>query len=126
MSAAAVHRALWIALVLAWPVPILLLGPGRVPAAQLAQLGGAALAFGLAESLRGVVGLTATIFLAQALLWACAFWWLASRLVRWLGRARAIALAAALLLVAVASVVPVYRTPYHARFAETTLLEVYR
>jgi hypothetical protein len=126
MSVVAVRRVLWIALVLALPAPILLLGPGFVPPAHLAQLGGAALAFGLAESLRGVVGLTALIFLGQALLYAAALWALARLVARRLGRARGAALALAALLVAAACVVPVYHTPYHARLPRATLLEIYR
>lgn len=118
--------ALWLCAVAALPVPILLLGPGWVPAAQIAELGAAALAFGLAESLRGVVGLTALIFLGQALLYALALWLVAGFAARRLGRLRAAAVAAAAALVVVACLVPVYQTPYHATLARATLLEVYR
>src|SRR5262245_21937929 len=126
MSPVAVRRVLWIALVLALPVPIVMLGPGRLPPAHPAEPGAAALAFGLAESLRGVVGWTALIFLAQALLYAGALWIVAALVVRALGRARAVALALAAVLVVAACAWPVYDTPYHARLARATLIEVYR
>ena len=63
-------RLVRLALVVALPVPIWLLGPGRVPRGQLVELGSAAVAFGVAESFRGVVGLTAVVFLGQALVYA--------------------------------------------------------
>lgn len=117
---------LWAIAVAALPVPILLLGPGSVPAAQIAELGAAALAFGLAESLRGVVGWTALIFLGQALLYALALWIAAGFVARRAGRHRAAALAVAAALVVAACFVAVYRTPYHAHLTQATLLEVYR
>jgi hypothetical protein len=126
MSARTAQRALWLIAFLAAPVPIVLLGPGRVPPAQLAELGAAALAFGLAESLRGVVGLTALIFLVEALVWSVALWLFAGLAARALGRGRGVALALAALLAVAACIVPVYRTPYHGQRVEVTLLEVYR
>ena len=126
LSAAAARRLLWLLAVLALPVPILLLGPGHVPAAQIAELGAAALAFGIAESLRGVVGLTAAVFLGQALLYAGVLWVVAGILARRLGRLRGAAVALAALLAVAACWAPVYRTPYHATLAHATLLEVYR
>lgn len=126
MSVRAARVLLWALAFAALPVPILLLGPGSVPAAQIAELGAAALAFGLAESLRGVVGWTALIFLGQALLYALVLWIAAGFVVRRAGRRRAAAIAIAAVLVVVACFVAVYRTPYHAHLAQATLLEVYR
>ena len=126
MSVRAARVLLWALAVAALPVPILLLGPGSVPAAQIAELGAAALAFGLAESLRGVVGWTAGIFLGQALLYALALWVGAGVAARRAGRHRGAAVAIAAALVAAACFVAVYRTPYHAHLAQATLLEVYR
>jgi hypothetical protein len=126
MSARRFRRALFAIAFVAAPVPIVLLGPGHVPPAQLAELGAAALVFGLAESLRGVVGLTALIFLAEALVYGVALWLVAGLAARTLGRWRGPVLAIAVLLALVACAVPVYRTPYHARQPEVTLLEVYR
>lgn len=126
MSAGAARRSLWLLAVAALPVPILLLGPGHVPPAQLAQLGGAALAFGVAESFRGVVGWTVLIFLGQALLYALALWALAGLAARRLGALRGAAVALAAALVVAACLVPAYRTPYHATKPHATLLEVYR
>ena len=126
MSVRTAQRLLWLCAVVALPVPIALLGPGHVPPAQLAELGAAALAFGLAETLRGVVGWTAAIFFAQALLWAVALWWIARAMARALGRARPAGVVVAAALVALACAVSIYHTPYHATLAHATLLEVYR
>jgi hypothetical protein len=126
MSPGATRFALWSLAVFAVPVPILLLGPGVVPPAQIAQLGAAALAFGIAESLRGVVGWTAAIFLGQALLYAYALWLAAGFVARRVGRARAALVAIGAALALAACFVAVYPTPYHATRAQVTLLEVYR
>lgn len=126
MRPTAARLALWGIALIAVPVPILLLGPGAVPPAQLAQLGGAALAFGLAESLRGVVGLTALIFLGQALLYALALWFVAGWVARRAGRARALLVAIGAVLALAACWIAVYPTPYHATRPQVTLLEVYR
>lgn len=126
MSLGAARLALWLLALVALPVPILLLGPGAVPPAQIAQLGGAALAFGVAESLRGVVGWTAVIFLGQALLYALALWLVAGLVARRAGRARTALVAIGAALALVACFVAVYPTPYHAARPQVTLLEVYR
>jgi hypothetical protein len=126
VSLGTAHRVLWLCAFVALPVPIALLGPGHVPPAQLAELGAAALAFGLVETLRGVVGLTAAIFLAQAAFWALVLWWAARAIARALGRARPAGVVVAAALVAVACAVSVYHTPYHATRAHATLLQVYR
>lgn len=126
MSPGAARFALWGIAVVAVPVPILLLGPGAVPPAQIAQLGFAALAFGLAESLRGVVGWTALIFLGQALLYALALWLAASVVARRAGPARSLLVAVGVAFALVACFVAIYPTPYHARRPQVTLLEVYR
>jgi hypothetical protein len=126
VSARGYRRALFALAFFAAPVPIVLLGPGRVPPAQLAELGLAALAFGLAEGLRDVVGMAAAIFLGQAVLYGVALWIAAGLAARALGSLRGGVLAIAAALVVVACVAPVYRTPYHAVRPDVTLLEVYR
>jgi len=126
MSSGAARFALWLLAVFALPVPILLLGPGAVPPAQIAQLGGAALAFGVAEGLRGVVGWTAVIFLGQALLYAFALWLASGFVARRAGRARTTLVAIGAAGALVACFVAVYPTPYHALRPQVTLLEVYR
>jgi hypothetical protein len=126
MGPGAARFVLWILAIFALPVPILLLGPGSVPPAQIAQLGAAALAFGVAESLRGVVGWTALIFLGQALLYELALWFVAGLVVQRAGRARTALVAIAAVLALAACFVAVYPTPYHATRPQVTLLEVYR
>jgi len=126
MSPGAARFALWLLAMFALPVPILLLGPGVVPPGQIAQLGAAALAFGVAEGLRGVVGWTAVIFLGQALLYALALWYVTGFVVRRFGRARTALVAIGAALALVACFVAVYPPPYHAARPQVTLREVYR
>jgi hypothetical protein len=126
MSDRAARWVLWTAALAALPVPILVLGPGHVPPAQIAELGAAAFVFGLAETFRGVAGWTAAIFLGQAALYALALWLGAGAVVRRLGARRGWAVAAAVALLAVAWLVPIYHTPYHATLSHATLAEVYR
>ncbi len=126
MSLYGTRLCLWLALVLALPVPIWLLGPGSVPVGHLVELGSAAATFGAAESFRGVVGLTALVFLGQALLYAALLWLVATLLARAGGRFRGALLVLVLLGLVAACLVPVYHSPYNARAAQVTLVEVYQ
>ena len=126
MSVRSVRHWLWIALLLALPVPIWLLGPGHVPVLHIVELGFAALAFGAAESFRGVVGATAAVLLGQALVYAAILYAVAALLVRALGRLRGRLLALAALLLVAACFLRVYHSPYHARTSQVTLIEVYQ
>lgn len=125
MSVRSVRLWLWSALLLALPVPIWLLGPGHVPVLHIMELGFVAIAFGAAESFRGVVAATAAVFLGQALVYAAILYALVALLVRALGRFRTQLLALAALLLVAACFARVYHSPYHARSSQVTLLEVY-
>ena len=128
MSVRTARRILWVTFVLVVPAPILLLSPpGTLPPAGFLELGGASLAVLMVESAQGVVRTLTTIFLAQGFIYSALLWIPAALLARLLGRRRGIItllLVVALLLVT--AIVPVYHTPYHARSAHVTLLEVYR
>lgn len=126
MSARGLRFWLWLALVIALPVPIWLLGPGSVPVGNLLELGAAALAFGLAESLRGVVGLTALVFIGQALVYAALLYGVAALVARVFSGSPRLVLGVASLGVVVACFVRVYHSPYHAHAAQVTLLAVYQ
>ncbi len=126
MSVGTVRFWLWLALVVALPVPIWLLGPGTVPVGHLAELGAAALAFGWAESFRGVVGLTALVFLSQALGYAALLYAVAAVIARLPARFAGLALFGAVLLVVAACFARPYHSPYHARAAQVSLLAVYQ
>ena len=126
MSVRSTRILLWLALVLALPVPIWLLGPGRVPVGHLFELGSAAVAFGVAESFRGVVGLTAAVFLGQAIVYAALLWLVASLLARAGGMLRGALLALVAAGLVVASLAPIYHSAYNARAAQVTLVEVYQ
>jgi hypothetical protein len=125
MTQRSTRFCLWLALVLALPVPIWLLGPGSVPVGHLVELGAAAMAFGAAESFRGVVGLTALVFLGQALVYAALLWLVAALLAR-VDRLRVALLAFAVLGLVAACFVRVYHSPYNAHAAQVTLVEVYQ
>ena len=130
MSPRAARWILWISFVLMVPVPILLLGPGLVPAARLILLGGIALAVALFESSRGAVVMLAGILLAQGLLYMGLLWLAAYLASRGLGRLPAksvtritLAVVAAGLLVTLAF--EVYRGPFRAQSYRANLLHVY-
>jgi hypothetical protein len=126
MSVGSVRLLLWLALAIAMPVPIWLLGPGSVPVGHLFELGAAALAFGIAESFRGVVGLTALVFLSQALVYAALLYAVAAAIARGVRRFPGLVLILAASLVVAACLVPIYHSPYHAQTAQVTLLGVYQ
>lgn len=126
MSVRGLRFWLWLALAIALPVPIWLLGPGSVPVGNLLELGAAALAFGFAESFRGVVGLTALVFLAQALVYAALLYGVAALVARVFSSYPRLVLGVAALAVVGACFVRVYHSPYHANAARVTLLAVYQ
>ena len=126
MSVRGVRFWLWVALAIALPVPIWLLGPGSVPVGNLLELGAAALAFGFAESFRGVVGLTALVFLSQALLYAALLYGVAALSAHWCRGFPRLVLGVAALAIVAACFVRVYHSPYHANAARVTLLAVYQ
>jgi hypothetical protein len=126
MSVGSVRLWLWLALAIAMPVPIWLLGPGSVPVGHLLELGLAAIAFGIAESFRGVVGLTALVFLTQAVVYAALLYAFAAVIARVLGRYSGLVLVLAALGVAAACFVRIYHSPYHAHAAQVTLIAVYQ
>ena len=112
------------------PVPVLVFGPGRVPAAQLAELGAIGVAIAIAESARGNVLQIASVLLVPAALWAAALWlaaWLVARALARLGprglrRATLGLLAAGL---AIACAVPIYHNPFAAHSPRATLFHLY-
>jgi hypothetical protein len=114
----------------AWPVPLLLVGRGEMPAAAVAQLAAATVGVALVEQASGIVPLLAFVLWLQAFAWAAVFAVVAAALIHGLrrvaGRA-AVPLAVALVVAgfALATVEPVYRSPFHADQARQALREVY-
>ena len=131
MSRRALRWLLWLAAVAALPVPIFGIGSGRVPPLHHLELGVLALVFTLLERAQGIGPLAVALFLGQALAYALALWLAAglaagalSRLPP-LSRTR-VAFFLVVLGLALAIAQPIYRTPYSARSAHSTLLDVYR
>jgi hypothetical protein len=122
---------LWLAALAALPVPLFGIGSGRVPPLHHLELGALAVAFTLVERAQGMGPLLAAIFLGQGLAWALAFWLAAGLAARLLSRLPPLARKRATLFLvvlglALASVQPIYRTPYSAHAARSTLLDIYR
>jgi hypothetical protein len=112
-------------------VPLFGIGSGRVPPLHHLELGALAVAFTLVERAQGMGPLLAAIFLGQGLAWALAFWLAAGLAARLLSRLPPLARKRATLFLvvlglALASVQPIYRTPYSAHAARSTLLDIYR
>jgi hypothetical protein len=131
MSERAMRRFLWLALLVAAPLPLAGIAPALVPPLHQLELGALALAFSVAEQAQGVGPMIAALLLAQGLGWAALLWLLAAgvaRLLRgWppLTRTRA-AFFLVVLGVGLAVAQPLYRTPYSARSPRSNLVEVYR
>ena len=130
MSPRALRWLLWIAALVALPVPSVGLGAGRMPPLHQLELGALALAFTVLERAQGVGPLIAAVFITQALAWALALWLAAALTARLLSplpalfRTRATLFVVALGL-SLAVMQPIYRTPYSAHAARSNLLGVY-
>ena len=102
------HLALFAASFLLLPVPFTVLTPGLAPAVRLLLLGGlTASVFAVdPDAMSGIIG---GAMLGQALVWGVVLWFATRALARRLPRAAVLALVA---LMAVASLFPIYRTPF--------------
>jgi hypothetical protein len=131
MSERTLRRWLWVAALVAAPLPMVGLARGSVPPLHQLQLGVLALAFSVAERAQGVGPLLAAVFLAQAFAYAAALWLAAALAARALShlppllRTRTTFFLVVLAL-ALAVAQPIYRTPYSSRAAHSSLLDVYR
>jgi len=130
MSAWRARLLVWVAFLVAMPVPLVVAGRGRVPVGVLVELTAATLAVGALERADGAVRILATVLVVQIVFWAVVAW-LAARLVvgalrrvarRGFGRATLLLVVTGLVI---ALILPVYRSPFHASRARQTLLEVY-
>jgi hypothetical protein len=130
LSARQARLVIWLACLVAIPVPLAAVGRGRMPVGGLVELAAATLALGALERADGVVRILTLLLVAQIVFWAVVAW-LAARLIvgvlgrivrRGLGRATLVVVGT---LLAIALVLPIYRSPFHASRARQTLLEVY-
>jgi hypothetical protein len=131
MSRRSVSWVLFVALLVAAPLPFFLVETGWVPLARLIQLAAYTVALILAEGGQGAVTMAAVILLVQVLVYtavlALVARWIAGALLRLAPRRAA---AATALLVAVslgtAASVAVYRTPFSTSSLRSSLLGVFR
>lgn len=130
MSRRTLSRILWLALLVAAPVPFFLVEIGLEPVASMIQKLGVTLVLIAGEGSQGAIALAAWILGVQAAV-AAALLWIVARLVtraveRTLGeRAPVVVLTIAVALVVVAFTVPIYRTPFRTSGLHATLLEVF-
>lgn len=113
------------------PLPILVVGPGLVPAVRLVMLGGLVAAVQLGVRSGGEALSLLLVFWGPAALYLAGLGLAAALVARLLARAspRAVGpatLAIAAVLVGVAASVPLYHTPFAAEGAHATLFEVLR
>lgn len=115
MSNTLIRRLLWLALVVALPVPYWLFEPGRVPTLFLGELSAFVLAMLVREG-GMVTSVVATLFVTQTLLFLALTWVVARVVTRLIARVEpdgtrtATALVTIVLLLC-ASLLPLYRSP---------------
>jgi hypothetical protein len=115
MSTKLIRRLLWLALLVALPVPYWLFESGRVPTLWLGELTAFVLAMLLSEG-GMVTRIVATLFVGQTLLFVGVTWLIARFASRWIGALRSengrttVVVAAIVLLLGVA-LLPIYRSP---------------
>lgn len=115
MSPKLIRRLLWLALVVALPVPYWLFETGRVPTLFLGELSAYVLAMLLTEG-GMVTSVVATLFVTQTALFVALTWVVARTIARLLARVRAERTRTATALVTIvlllgASLLPLYRSP---------------
>jgi hypothetical protein len=122
---------LWLAALIALPLPLFGLESGRVPALYQLELGALSATFSLLERAQGVGPMVALLFLGQGLAWALVLWLGAALLARLFSRLppRLRSRAALYLVVlgfAFAILKPIYLNPYSSHALQTNLLDLYR
>jgi hypothetical protein len=115
MSTPLIRRLLWLALLVALPVPYWLFETGRVPTLWLGELTAFVLAMLLSEG-GMVTRIVASLFVAQTLLFVGVTWVIARYAARWIGvlrseNARMAAAVGVIVLLLVIALSPVYRSP---------------
>ena len=129
MNAGRARLLIWVAFLVAMPVPLVVVGRGWMPVGAFVEVALATLAVGAAERADGVVRILATLLVVQIVFWAVVGWLAAWLVVGAIGRVAGRPGRPTLVLVmiglAIALALPIYRSPFHASRARQTLLEVY-
>ena len=126
MSERASRRILWLAFLLALPVPFLSVQAGLAPVANLLFYGSLAAGVYLGDP-DSMSRLLALLHLGQGLFWALALYGLACLAARGLrrgGQVRGGLVAALVLALLAASLLPLYRTPLSSTGTRANLLHV--
>ena len=124
------RRFLWAVLLVTAPWPYFLVERGSQPVASIAQMLAVTLQLIATEGAAGAASLVALMLLVQALAGAVVLRVLATVATRLLGRlgdnlGRALVVALSVALIAVALMLPIYRTPFRAGGLHSTLGEVF-
>ncbi|MEW6268991.1 MAG: hypothetical protein AB1689_06795, partial [Thermodesulfobacteriota bacterium] len=130
MSTTVIRRLLWLALMVALPVPYWVFEPGRASTLWLAELTAYVLAMLLAEG-GMVTRLVATLFTVQVLAFTGITYLIARSATRLLARVdsdpgRTVAALATVLLVLGTALLPVYRSPLVAGGAPVNLVGLFQ
>lgn len=121
MSAKSVRRLLWLGLLVFLPVPFFGVESGFVPVLRLLLLGSLVAGVTLQDPDR-LSQLFTLLFLGQALGWTVGLYGLARLGARWLPRSAPFAIVA---LLAIASLFPIYTTPFSASGASSSILQIF-
>lgn len=130
MSSTVIRRLLWLAFVVALPVPYWIFESGRVPTLFLGELTAFVLAMLVSEG-GMVTSVVAALFITQTLLFL-ALTWVAARLVtRQIVRlradgARTAATIATIVVLLAVSLLPLYRSPLVAGGAPVNVVELFQ
>jgi hypothetical protein len=120
MSVLRARRLLWLGLLILLPVPFFGIESGLVPVARLLLLGSLVAGVALQDP-DWMSRLFAGIFLGQGLLWAALLYGVARLAVRWLPRPVPLGI---VVLLAVASLFPIYSTPFSASSPRSSILQI--
>jgi len=121
VTAKSVRRLLWLGLLVFLPVPFFGVETGFVPVLRLFLLGALVTGVTLQDPDR-LSQLFTLMFLGQALGWTAVLYGLARLGERWLPRPVPLAIVA---LLAIASLFPIYSTPFSASGASSSIVQIF-
>ncbi len=121
MSPTSARRLLWLGLLVFLPVPFFGIESGLVPVIRLLLLGSLVAGVTLQDP-DWMSQLFTLVFLGQALVWTAGLYGAARLGARWLPRSAPLAIVA---LLALASLFPIYSTPFSASGTSSSILQIF-